>query len=867
VDGILEKIENQDGLSASIVELDLASVDTGWAVSVESDCASLDLAEPGMSSLTCSSSTRLLRTEDGGLTWQSITLPHIVSAEPPAASSMTEGQMSGSISTLQNTEVFIGQGFDRCEIPTLSQMQTWSHASPYRTVNLYIGGSSRACSNNALTSAYLFLLNQQGWKFIPTWVGPQAPCTLYRSRMSSDVSTAYQQGVAEASLAVDRLAALGLTDPTRAGSVVYYDIEPYGTNTACRNAVNAFMNGWVSHLHAEGNQAGVYGSTLCNTALSDFMNIANAPDAIWAARWYNNLGEGYYNPNASVWNLGSCIPNTAWASHQRIRQYEGDHYETWGNLTLDIDSNVLDGVVAVPHNYPFVSRVTRSHSNPTNAASVAFSVTFSKPVTGVDGSDFSLSAGGVTGASIGTVTGSGTTYTVTVNTGSGDGTIRLNVLDNNSIVDAEGQPLGGINTGGGNFTYGEIYTVLKSADVAITIGRNVIDGYVVPIGTSLRVDFPAVDDGPVKVTHMKGRHMTASLRAIWKVDGAGSSYSELMGMPAGQLSTEYYFPWYNNIVKNLLDEQFRFANADTTTTTIEVSAGRQVLGTYELDPGESMRVAYEIDNGPIRIRSTDGKKIIASMRAVWKLNGQFSSYSELMGLPREQLSSDYYFPWYNNVVKSLLDQQFRFGNVDTTSTTVQVLVGSTVLGTYSLDPGESMRVAYEIDNGPIRIRSLDGKKIIAAMRAVWKWNGQFSSYSELMGLPAGQLSSDYYFPWYENAGPNPLDEQFRFANVDSAATTIQVSRGATILGTYELAAGQSLRQSFNLENGPIRVRSLDGRKIIAAKRSVWLRNGQFSSYSEMMGLPAGQLSTDFYFPWYNNAVPSLLDEQFRLGVP
>ena len=62
--------------------------------------------------------------------------------------------------------------------------------------------------------------------------------------------------------------------------------------------------------------------------------------------------QGYYDPNANVWNLGSCIPNTAWSNHQRIRQYEGDHDELWGGLILAIDSNVLDGVVAVPHISP-----------------------------------------------------------------------------------------------------------------------------------------------------------------------------------------------------------------------------------------------------------------------------------------------------------------------------------------------------------------------------------------------------------------------------------------------------------------------------------------------------------------------------------
>ncbi|HSO13400.1 MAG TPA: hypothetical protein VLT51_13570 [Anaerolineales bacterium] len=57
------------------------------------------------------------------------------------------------------------------------------------------------------------------------------------------------------------------------------------------------------------------------------------------------------------------------------------------------------------------------------------------------------------------VSGSGTTYTVTVNTGSGDGTIRLDVVDDDSIVNAAFIPLGGVGIANGNFTLGEIYTV------------------------------------------------------------------------------------------------------------------------------------------------------------------------------------------------------------------------------------------------------------------------------------------------------------------------------------------------------------------------------------------------------------------------
>ncbi len=96
------------------------------------------------------------------------------------------------------------------------------------------------------------------------------------------------------------------------------------------------------------------------------------------------------------------------------------------------------------------------HPNPTNRATVQFTVTFSEAVTGVNTTDFSLTLVTVTGASVTTVTGSGTTYTVTVNTGSGNGTIKLNVLDDNTIKDAAQNPQNGA------YSSGQTYTVNKT---------------------------------------------------------------------------------------------------------------------------------------------------------------------------------------------------------------------------------------------------------------------------------------------------------------------------------------------------------------------------------------------------------------------
>jgi hypothetical protein len=59
------------------------------------------------------------------------------------------------------------------------------------------------------------------------------------------------------------------------------------------------------------------------------------------------------------------------------------------------------------------------------------------------------------------VSGSGAMRTITVNTGTGNGTIRLNVTDNDSIQDIAGNPLGGAGLGNGNFTSGQTYTISK----------------------------------------------------------------------------------------------------------------------------------------------------------------------------------------------------------------------------------------------------------------------------------------------------------------------------------------------------------------------------------------------------------------------
>jgi hypothetical protein len=118
---------------------------------------------------------------------------------------------------------------------------------------------------------------------------------------------------------------------------------------------------------------------------------------------------------------------------------------------------------------PTVLSLNRAGTPATYATSVSWIVTFSEAVTGVDASDFTVVRSGITGStSITGVTGSGTTYTVTASTGNGDGTLRLDLVDNDSIIDGAGNKLGGTGTGNGNFT-GQTYTIDKTTPLTPTM--------------------------------------------------------------------------------------------------------------------------------------------------------------------------------------------------------------------------------------------------------------------------------------------------------------------------------------------------------------------------------------------------------------
>lgn len=132
-----------------------------------------------------------------------------------------------------------------------------------------------------------------------------------------------------------------------------------------------------------------------------------------------------------------------------------------GGVPVDFVMSDLTAGSAAP---PAVSASRRTSNANTNRAAVEFVVSFSRGVEGVDAGDFVFAEGAPQDAAITQVVPVGASiYRVAVQTGTGDGYLKLDVVDDDSIVDGLAAPLGGPGAENGNFDSGEAYHVDRTA--------------------------------------------------------------------------------------------------------------------------------------------------------------------------------------------------------------------------------------------------------------------------------------------------------------------------------------------------------------------------------------------------------------------
>lgn len=242
---------------------------------------------------------------------------------------------------------FTGYGFDQCVAPTQEKMDAWLETSPFLAVGIYVSGDSRACLEQPnLTPQWVTTQQKKGWRLLPIALGPQASCHPAFPRHEGDpvidptpgadgkYANARAQARIEGAQNVKDAKALGI----REGSTIWYDLEHFDiTDTHCRESALHFMSIWNRKITKLGYVPGMYGGASSSLKMFDDARVERPgkftlPKQIWIARW-----DGKANTSAPGY-----LREDGWRPGGRMKQYKGDHLETHGGVTINIDSNYLD---------------------------------------------------------------------------------------------------------------------------------------------------------------------------------------------------------------------------------------------------------------------------------------------------------------------------------------------------------------------------------------------------------------------------------------------------------------------------------------------------------------------------------------------
>ncbi|GAA1503456.1 glycoside hydrolase domain-containing protein [Nocardioides humi] len=275
-------------------------------------------------------------------------------AEPPVTDAPVD--LAATTTNPVTPGDFTGYGFDQCQTQSQKNMDAWLEHSPFRAVGVYISGNSRFCRDQPnLTPTWVSTQLAKGWRILPITLGPQSTCVGRFPRygknidptISNDGANGYQaafkQGKKEAKSAVAAASALGIVPR----STLWYDLEGWSNykDATCRESALSFLSGWTKKTRKLNYVPGVYSSAGSGIKILDDARIQGRgdvilPDRIWIARW-----DGVANTSTSY------IAEDGWRPGNRMKQYQGGHNETWGGVTINIDSNWLelsDDGTAVP---------------------------------------------------------------------------------------------------------------------------------------------------------------------------------------------------------------------------------------------------------------------------------------------------------------------------------------------------------------------------------------------------------------------------------------------------------------------------------------------------------------------------------------
>jgi hypothetical protein len=235
-----------------------------------------------------------------------------VAADAAAPPPMIDAPAAPAITVLQ--------GVDRASAFSAAEAHVLASQHGVQWTGVYIGGACDAGSG--WTKALLTTLaTNEGWLFMPIWVGQQSP-----SICGAHTLTA-AQGTTDGNAAVAKMATFGWA--ANAGIPVVLDLEA-GTYTYSTTGSQAYAKAWRDAVQAGGYLAYIYSNP---TGINGLFDAGVKFDGAWPASWFYT--SFHDSKPADLSQLG-----TRYSDQNRAWQYAGSFAVT-GAGSVDGDCSDL----------------------------------------------------------------------------------------------------------------------------------------------------------------------------------------------------------------------------------------------------------------------------------------------------------------------------------------------------------------------------------------------------------------------------------------------------------------------------------------------------------------------------------------------
>ncbi len=340
----------------------------------------------------------------------------------------------------------------------------------------------------------------------------------------------------------------------------------------------------------------------------------------------------------------------------------------------------------------------------------------------------------------------------------------------------------------------------------------------------------------------------ASAVAAWASLPALGAHADTLASSPARAATTSWFNWVDHASPGMWNDNIHLLNPGGAAAggTITVPGVWSAPFTVPAGGQSYVSVPPGVIGGPAIVQVTSGPGVIASQRVQF-----YASFTEVPAALASDALAEGWFPWYDHASPGMWNDNIHVLNPGPgPAAGTFYLPGSSPLP-FSLAGGAEAWYSFPQGtiSGPLHFAVTSGPPVVVSQRVQYQ-----QSFSEVLALDPARAATTLYFDWFDQASPGVLVDNVHVLNPGPNAVTGTI--GVPGLGALSFsipAGGQRYLAWPGRLGGPVRIDASG--PILATQRLSWP-----PTFVEWPARAPADVATDAWFPWYDDAGPSMVDD-------